>query len=143
MNQAPKSSTTSTTDAGVRSPDKYKPAHSGVTVEIVTDYAAILDRVATALPDGYEPTQLFADLLLKRVFALKSEQLVAVVQFVSKHELNLMLVAGKGCSAELLTAVAKLTERRTITCRPKSAAHARLYKRLGFVGTGKELTWTL
>lgn len=111
------------------------------TVAIVVDYAAILDLAATALPDGYAATQLFADLMLKRVFALKSAQLVAVVQFVSKHELNLMLVAGKGCSVELLTAVSKFTERRTITCRPRSAAHTRLYKRLGFIGTGKELSW--
>lgn len=123
------------------STDKHKPEHSDATVEIVADYAAILDLAATALPDGYEATQLFADLLLKRVFALKSAQLVAVVQFVSKHELNLMLVAGKGCSVELLTAVSKLTERRTITCRPRSAAHTRLYKRLGFIGTGEELVW--
>lgn len=123
------------------STDKRQPEHSDATVEIVADYAAILDLAATALPDGYTATQLFADLMLKRVFALKSAQLVAVVQFTSKHELNLMLVAGKGCSKELLTAVAKLAERRTITCRPKSAAHTRLYKRLGFTGTGKELSW--
>ena len=139
MIQTPLDATTASTDL---SPDKHKPEHPSATVEIVTDYAAILDQVATALPDGYEPAQLFADLMLNRVFALKSEQLVAVVQFVSKHELHIVALAGKWCSVELLTAVAKLTERRTITCRPKSAAHARLYKRLGFVGTGEELTWT-
>ena len=138
MIQAPLASTTESKDLG---PGKHKPDHSDATVEIVADYAAILDLAATALPDGYSPAQLFADLLLKRVFALKSEQLVAVVQFVSKQELSLMLVAGSGCSVELLTAVAKLTERRTITCQPKSRAHARLYKRLGFVDTGKELSW--
>lgn len=138
MIQTPLAAATESVDT---SPDKHKPEHLDATVEIVADYAAILDLAATALPDGYTATQLFADLLLKRVFALKSAQLVAVVQFVSKHELNLMLVAGKGCSVELLTAVAKLTERRTITCRPRSAAHTRLYKRLGFTGTGEELSW--
>lgn len=110
-------------------------------MKVINDYAAILDLVAPALPANYSAQNLFADLLRKRVYAIEHEQLVAIIQFVDDVELHFVAVAGKGLSREALIQLAQFTACSIITAVPKSKAHARLYKRLGFTQIGEELSW--
>ena len=110
-------------------------------MNVIKDYASVLDALAPALPDGYSAQNLFADMLRKRVFAVKHEQLVAAVQFVDDNELHVIAAAGKALTTDVLIHLAQFARRPVITACPKTPAHTRLYKRLGFVASGEELVW--
>lgn len=98
-------------------------------------------KLLSSLHDAYPIEQLVADILAGRVFLVQDDSLTAVIQFVGRDSVHLLAIVGHGCTTEKLRALCALTERSTVICLPKTPAHARLYKRLGFVDTGEEFVW--
>lgn len=98
-------------------------------------------RLAPSLPTSYPVEQLVADVLVGNVFLVEDDGLIAAIQFTGQDTLQLLAIAGRGCTTAKLYALSALTERSEIACCPMTPAHVRLYKRLGFKESGEELVW--
>lgn len=110
-------------------------------MQVIKQPAQLITALIPALPANYTAEQLRIDIASGAVFLVQDDQLVAAIQFTAQQRLALLLIAGKGCSVAALHRLCDLTERSEITCKPMTAAHERLYKRLGFVRIGEELVW--
>lgn len=121
----------------------------GARIRVLTDPARVPWPVlSTALPDGYTTGDLVRDWFIQKVYIVEALGLYGVVQFLGNRVLHLMAVArepgGLHLSASLLRQLVSVADCSSVVCTPRSAAHARLYKRLGFTDYGdKELMWQL